>query len=351
MHSRQPAIWFPTVRTGTGSDVFTERLVAGLSRRGIHAEITWLPLRSEYAAWTVPAPEPPAWANVAHINSWLAARFHPRHLPLVVTVHHCVHDPLFRPYKSLAQAIYHRVHIKAIERRALVRAYAITTVSRYTADRTRAAFGSFAMQVIAPGIDPHGPYQPLAARHSHAPFRLIFAGTGSRRKGADLLAPIMERLGDGFELTVVGTNEIPAARPPRNILIRGRLQTSDDLADAYRSADALLFPTRLEGFGLVALEAMACGLPVIATHGSSLVEVVEDGVTGILCPQDDVKAFTSAILRLAADRELTATMSAAARRRAVEVFGMDAMIDAYADLYDRCMRRPNEFSNRACLNE
>ena len=44
-----PAIWFPAVRTGTGTDVFTERLVAGLIARGIRAEITWLPLRAEYA--------------------------------------------------------------------------------------------------------------------------------------------------------------------------------------------------------------------------------------------------------------------------------------------------------------
>lgn len=337
MHSRQPAIWFPTVRTGTGTDVFTERLVAGLSKRGMRAEITWLPLRSEYAPWTVSVPNPPAWANVAHINSWLAARFHPRHLPLVVTVHHCVHDPIFRPYKSFAQALYHRVHIKAVERLALARANVITTVSRYTADRTRAAFGSVAMQVIAPGLDPHGPYHPPATPHKHTPFRLIFAGTGSRRKGADLLVPIMERLGEGFELIVVGTNEIPATKLPQNITIRGRLQSNEDLADAYRSANALLFPTRLEGFGLVALEAMACGLPVIATRGSSLVEVIEEEVTGILCPQDDVNAFASAARMLATNREAMTAMSVAARRRAVEVFGVEVMVDAYADLYGRCV--------------
>lgn len=43
----KPAIWFPTVRTGTGTDVFTERLVKGLNEQGIKAEITWLPLRAD----------------------------------------------------------------------------------------------------------------------------------------------------------------------------------------------------------------------------------------------------------------------------------------------------------------
>ncbi len=55
----KPAIWFPTVRTGTGTDVFTERLVKGLNEQGIKAEITWLPLRAEYAPWTKPSSGPP----------------------------------------------------------------------------------------------------------------------------------------------------------------------------------------------------------------------------------------------------------------------------------------------------
>lgn len=58
--SKQPSIWFPTVKTNTGTDVFTERLADGLNKQGIRAEITWLPLRAEYAPWTVPVPPPPA---------------------------------------------------------------------------------------------------------------------------------------------------------------------------------------------------------------------------------------------------------------------------------------------------
>ena len=94
-----PAIWFPAVRTGTGTDVFTERLVAGLIARGIRAEITWLPLRAEYAPWSVAIPQPPAWATVCHINTWLHPRFIPARLPVVATLHHAIHDPadVFNP--------------------------------------------------------------------------------------------------------------------------------------------------------------------------------------------------------------------------------------------------------------
>lgn len=80
----QPAVWFPAIRAGSGTDVFTERLVEGLRRRGIRAEITWLPLRAECAPWSVAVPKPPAWANIVHINSWLPGPVVPDGLPLVV---------------------------------------------------------------------------------------------------------------------------------------------------------------------------------------------------------------------------------------------------------------------------
>ena len=85
-----PAVWFPTVRTGTGTDVFTERLVEGLNQRGIRAAISWLPLRAEYAPWTVAIPKPPEWATVTHVNTWLHSRFLPKNLPVVATLHHSI---------------------------------------------------------------------------------------------------------------------------------------------------------------------------------------------------------------------------------------------------------------------
>lgn len=333
----KPAIWFPAVRATTGADVYIETLAAQLRRRGLCAEITWLPLRAEYAPWTVPVPKPPAWANVVQVNTWLHRRFIPENLPVVATVLHCVHDSAFRCYKNLAQTLYHRVHIKPMERRVLERASAIVAISQYTAERTQAAFGTTGIEVIPPAVDPAGPYHAAARTAPNKPFRLLFAGSGSRRKGVDLLVPIMERLGPNFELIVVGTSTIGTPALPPNVHIKGRLPGADDLAVAYRNADALLFPSRLEGFGLVAAEAMACGLPVIATRGSSLTEVVEDGVTGTLCPQDDVDAFASAARQLAADTRLAEAMSHAAQLRVADIFSVERMLDAYVRLYARCV--------------
>src|SRR5690606_14034618 len=103
------------IRAGTGADVFTQRLRDGLKARGIRAEVTWLPHRAEYMPWTVNVPEPPAWANVVHVNTWLHKRFVPANIPMIATMHHSVHDAALDPYKSAAQAAYHRFWIRPTE--------------------------------------------------------------------------------------------------------------------------------------------------------------------------------------------------------------------------------------------
>jgi len=80
---------------------------------------------------------------------------------------------------------------------------------------------------------------------------------------------------------------------------------------------------------------MACGLPVIASHGSSLPEVVEDGVTGLLCPRDDVEAFAKAVRMLAGDSDLAARMAVVAPAVARRCFNHEAMVDAYLNTYQR----------------
>ncbi|HRP71892.1 MAG TPA: glycosyltransferase family 4 protein, partial [Luteimonas sp.] len=153
MESELPAVWFPAIRTGTGTDVFTERLVAGLLRRSLRAEITWLPLRAEYAPWTVAVPEPPAWANVVHVNTWLHPRFVRSNLPVVATLHHAVHHPDAYAYKGMLRAAYHRWWIAPIERRVMRRADKMIAVSQFVADSARQSLVDVPMQMIHNGVD------------------------------------------------------------------------------------------------------------------------------------------------------------------------------------------------------
>ncbi|KAA3621863.1 MAG: glycosyltransferase [Proteobacteria bacterium] len=331
---RSPAIWFPAIASGTGVDHFTERLVQALRDRGIRAAITWLPLRAEYAPWTVRSPQPPAWANICHSNTWLHTRLLPVDIPLVATVHHCVDDPALNPYKTALQRFYHKWWIRKLEQRVINRAVRVAAVSAYTAKRAASIYKRPDIVTIHNGIGPDI-FHPDDRDVPNEPFRLLFIGTLSKRKGADLLPLVMERLGAEFELHYTGCPTAFGHRQalPANMIHLGRLEQSGQVADLYRRCDALLFPSRLEGFGLAALEAQACGRPVIATDGSALSEVVERDNTGILCPADDVDAFVTAARRLRADRSLWLSMGRAASRRVRGEFSEERVAQRYLDLY------------------
>lgn len=334
----QPAVWFPTVRTDTGTDVFTMHLCEGLRARGIRAEITWLPHQAEFLPWTVAVPKPPVWANIVHVNTWLHPRFIPMHLPLVATLHHSVHDPALRPYKGWLRAAYHRFWTAPIERRVMLRARKVVAVSRFAAEMARKTLCDIPMQVIHNGIDT-ARFFPAGERGlPHQPFRLLYVGSWMARKGVDLLAPIMRELGDDFVLYYTGgpAAEKDKAGMPGNMIDVGRL-TGDQVAEAMQQADALLFPSRSEGFGLVAAEAMACGLPVIASNRSSLPEVVEHGTTGIVCDHDNVRAFVKAARTLKEFPDSWQNLSRAASGRAKEIFSIAEMVERYCAVYREVM--------------
>lgn len=336
----QPCVWLPTVRSGTGADVFTVRLCHGLNARGIRAEITWLPHRAEFLPWTVRVPPPPPWANIVHVSTWLHSRFVPSGMPAVATLHHSVHDPELRPYKGLVRAAYHRLWIAPGERRAMQRASAVVAVSQFAAEMARRTLCEREITVVHNGVDSEF-FRPRHRRSvPHVPFRLLYVGSWMARKGVDLLAPLMRELGDRYVLNYTGgAGKSSRKRPmPDNMIDLGRL-SSEQVVDAMHRADAFVFPSRSEGFGLVVAEAMACGLPAVATRGSSLLEVVEDRVSGILCPPNDVLALARAVRSLQSSPDVWQRMSKNAYQRATRMFTLDCMIDRYQEIYAGVLAR------------
>jgi N-acetyl-alpha-D-glucosaminyl L-malate synthase BshA len=100
-------------------------------------------------------------------------------------------------------------------------------------------------------------------------------------------------------------------------------------------ADLFLLPSSSESFGLAALEAMACGSPVIATRVGGLPEVVDDGETGFLFDVGDVDSMAEAGVRLLSDDAFHDRISKAARATAVERFSVDTVVPHYEAFYER----------------
>ncbi len=100
-------------------------------------------------------------------------------------------------------------------------------------------------------------------------------------------------------------------------------------------ADLFLLPSESESFGLAALEAMACHVPVIATAVGGLPEVVIDGETGFLVPVGDVQAMAEAGIRVLTDESLGRRLGRNGRKRAVEAFDQDRVVGRYREIYER----------------
>jgi N-acetyl-alpha-D-glucosaminyl L-malate synthase BshA len=106
-----------------------------------------------------------------------------------------------------------------------------------------------------------------------------------------------------------------------------------DVVDVLSQADVFLLPSATESFGLAALEAMACEVPVVASRVGGLPEVIDHGVTGFLHPPDDIDGMAGSIVRLMRDQPLHARIATAAREAALERFSAARIVPMYEAAY------------------
>ena len=155
----------------------------------------------------------------------------------------------------------------------------------------------------------------------------IFAGVSTRRPARLLLA------GDG--------PEVPAARAAAEacgVVDRVHfLGEQEDVERVYGASDLFLLPSDQESFGLAALEALACGVPVVGTRSGGLPEVVRDGDTGFLVEVGEIDAAVARCLRLLDDEALRRRFGAAAREDAVRRFAEADVVARYVGIYERVL--------------
>jgi N-acetyl-alpha-D-glucosaminyl L-malate synthase BshA len=155
---------------------------------------------------------------------------------------------------------------------------------------------------------------------------------------ARIAAKIPSRLllvGDGPDLTAA----LDAARALGLSKQVESVGEQDQILPLLSISDLFLLPSAQESFGLAALEAMACEVPVVASRVGGLHEVIDDGSTGFLHAPDDLQGMASSGVALLTDTALHARVAAAARRSVLERYCRDTVVPQYEAFYERVISR------------
>lgn len=333
-------IIYGSLETISGGYLYDRQLVATLRQAGDTVEVIGLPWRT-YGQHLLDNYSPGLRRRLAApVDLWLQDELnHPslwwlnRHLrrqhgrPIVAIVHHLRVSEARQPWQN-------RLY-RWVEQRYLASVDAFVFNSQTTRRAVAALVGNNRPAIVAPpagdrlgglfAVPP--PARSVPRSDPLPPLRLIFIGNLIARKGLHTLLEALARLDPAIAtLTVIGSQtvdppyvrrlnrQISAAGLTQRVTLHGALPDAD-LANHLVNSDLLVVPSSYEGFGIVYLEAMAFGLPVIATTAGGAAEVVAHGVNGLLIEPDDVAGLVAHLHLLHADRQRLQAMAVAARQR------------------------------------
>jgi D-inositol-3-phosphate glycosyltransferase len=273
-------------------------------------------------------------AQVVHANYWLSGLSghlikHDLNLPLITTFH------TLARVKTMYGDTESRER-EAVESSIIGCSDAIFVSCREERDLFRSLYGNSpgTVDVITPGVD-RAYFSPGSRSGARSALSLgsqpvlLFVGRIQPLKGLDVAVETLAALGrsDATLLVVGGASGTEGATELARVNaladslgVSGQIRFVEPqphhlLATYYRAADVVLVPSRSESFGLVALEASACGTPVVATAVGGLLSLVEDGVNGYLVPERDGHLFAKRVAQILADAQLARAMGVSAVRR------------------------------------
>jgi N-acetyl-alpha-D-glucosaminyl L-malate synthase BshA len=241
-----------------------------------------------------------------------------------------------------------------ITRFGIEQSHGVTAISSHLADRTHEAFGiKSEIEVIRNFVN-----CDLYVRKPElvAQMRPRFATSDERifvhlsnfrpvKRVLDVIE-VFARVSQAFPSRLMLIGDGPDRSAAEHLALRLNVQDrihflgkQDEVHELLPLADLMIMPSQMESFGLAALEAMACGVPAIATRVGGVPELIDDGINGLLFDIGDVDAMANAAIALLNDPLRLREMSQAARRTAQDRFCTTRIIPLYEDYYRRVLER------------
>jgi glycosyltransferase involved in cell wall biosynthesis len=300
---------------------------------GYHPNWTFLPFLLPKVASTYKA-------SLIHTTPDYAIFFHRKSLPLVISFQNYVLDDWMSPYSSWIQRLHYSSDLRLWTLLAVKKAHAITAVSEFTARLARQDLNiSQPIEIIYNSVDADIFAPQSFSNKTQKDIRVFYSGNLTRRKGATLLPAIAAKLQKNIRIFYTQGLRTRNTLPSVSNLHPIGLVPFEEMPNRYNQMDILLMPTVREGLSLAVLEAMACGLPVVASDCSSLPEQIDNRKGGFLCPVGDVDAFAAKINLLADSPKLRKEMGQYNRSKVKRMYTLEGMVKKYQTMFEKILSK------------
>ncbi len=268
-----------------------------------------------------------------------------RSIPFLLTAN----DATVSPYGSAAKRAFSNIFNLTLGKLLILNSAKLIAVSRTNAEDIAKVGATKEKTMIIPNgikmerfananVDDRGKKGPI----------VLYVGRISEDKGIECLiraAPSVLKQFPNTEFHIVGEDYgylnklkslVTSLGVERSVIFTGRV-TSRRLVDVYRSADVFVLPSELEAFGIVVIEAMASGVPVIVSNCGGMKDIVKDGSNGLIFDVGDARQLAEKIRLLISDNKLRAKLVKSGKETVMENYTIEKVVDKLEELYEKML--------------